>query len=85
MYNIQFKDVKTKIINSIENRANKIREWGIKEPLSLIDGFVQLQLANKLDEKFYDSGKCVPVIQLLGEETGQIYYFALKALIDIYE
>ena len=82
MVNIQYEDCEFKIKKSLSNI--KLQDAGINEPISdPLEGFIRLPLRDKICEKIILGGPEVPCVGVVGKETGQIYLFALKALIDI--
>ena len=76
---VEFKNVKKDILESIKERTN------IHEAVHLMEGFVNYPLDSELTKKITIGGETVPMVMLLGQESGQIYLFALKALIDYKE
>ena len=75
---IKFEDIKDDIIAALESRSEKM---GIKESISLFDGFLSQPFKMELSDSFVIGGPTVPMIMLVGNESGQIYFFALKALL----
>jgi hypothetical protein len=73
---IKFEDVKKDILDALNNRRIKITE-----PVTLLEGFVNEPFAKELSSSFLIGGPTVPMIMLLGDESGQIYLFALKAIL----
>ena len=82
---IEFSVIKQQIIDALESRQSQIRESGIKEPLSLIDGFICQPIVIALGVNDIEIGLKIPMVVLLGKETGRIYLFALGSLIDLKE
>ena len=75
---IIFEDVKEEILAAL----NKVRDdAGITEPVGLIEGFFNNQLNTEPTNKLFLSGPYVPMVMLVGEKTGRLYLFALKALL----
>jgi len=77
MEKIIFSEYKQKIISAINARGN----LGIAEPVTLIDGFVNQPIQSELSGAFIVGGPAIPMIMLLGVNSGRIYYFALKAIL----
>jgi hypothetical protein len=75
---IKFEDVRQDILDALNKRRVKIK---IEEPVSLLDGFVNEPVGKELSTSFTVGGPTVPMIMLLGKESGQIYLFALKAIL----
>ena len=75
---LAFEDVKEEIEAALKDHAKKA---DIKEDLILIDGFVNEPLRAELTSALIIGGPRVPMVMLVGEETGRVYFFALKALL----
>lgn len=74
---IKFEEYKDRIIEALKNKGN----IGLTEPVTLIDGFVNQPIHNELSGSFVLGGPAIPMIMLLGSNSGRIYYFALKAIL----
>jgi hypothetical protein len=77
MESIKFEEYKQKIIAALGAKDN----LGITESVTLIDGFVNQPIQNELSGAFMVGGPAIPMIMLLGNNSGHIYYFALKAVL----
>jgi hypothetical protein len=86
MSDLKFSEWKNKILEKLQETTFK--EIGLNESATLIDGFSSLPLMMQgtmpsfgifADEKFSYTAS-IPTIMLLGNKTGRIYLFALKAL-----
>lgn len=75
---IRFEDVREKIILGL--KSHKI---DIEEPVILIDGFLNQPFNMELTNAIMIGGPTIPMIMLLGKESGRIYLFALKAIIKL--
>jgi hypothetical protein len=75
---IKFQDIKNDIIAQLKIHGQKT---GITEPVTLVDGFIRQPYNMELSSTFVIGGPTIPMIMLLGDETGQIYLFALKAIL----
>jgi len=75
---LEFESVKPQIIQALKEPNRKIT---ITEPVSLVDGFVSQFYSMEMTDSIVLGGPTIPIIMLLGE-SGQIYFFALKALIE---
>ncbi|HAU0185367.1 hypothetical protein SC810_00065 [Legionella pneumophila serogroup 1] len=76
--NIKFTDYREKIIQELNNK--KVF-WGINEPVSLIDGFINQPIQQELSGNIVIGGPTIPMVAVVGNNSGRIYYFALKALL----
>ena len=75
---IKFTEIKDRLIQQINPR---LPQMGLAEPVTLIDGFVNQPISMELSGSFVIGGPTVPMILVVGNNTGRIYFFALKALI----
>lgn len=75
---IKFSEIKDRIRTAIDSKSLFL---GITEPVSLIDGFINSPISMELSGSFVIGGPTIPMIMLVGTQTGRIYFFALKALI----
>ena len=72
---MKFEDVREKILEKLKD----LKERKIDENATLVEGFVNQSLTKKSDELTI-GGPSVPMIMLVGNDTGRVYLFALKAL-----
>ena len=77
---IIFSEIKTELVNAL-NEKLKSNKLHITEKVTIIDGFVNQPLSTELSGSFVIGGPAVPMIMLVGDESGRIYYFALKAIL----
>ncbi len=78
---IKFSDIKPTVVKALEEkiRNNKLH---ISESVTIVDGFVNQTLSTELSGSFVIGGPAVPMIMLIGDDSGRVYYFALKALLS---
>ncbi|ADG25270.1 TPA: hypothetical protein JBI72_01310 [Legionella pneumophila] len=76
--NIKFTDYREKIIQELNNKKVFL---GINEPVSLIDGFINQPIQQELSGNIVIGGPTIPMVAVVGNNSGRIYYFALKALL----
>lgn len=74
---LKFEKYKEKIIEALKTKGN----LGITEPVTLVDGFVNQPIQNELSGSFVLGGPAIPMVMLLGNNSGRIYHFALKAIL----
>jgi len=75
---LQFAKIKDRLIAALEANDG-IKKIG--EPLLILNGFVNQTFTTELTSDYMIGGPRVPVIMLIGKNTGRIYYFALKAIL----
>lgn len=74
---LRFDDIEEDLL-----KALKKRETNIDEKVSLLRGIFNPQHHKELSEyPIIWGGPSVPMIALLGADSGQLYFFALKALL----
>lgn len=78
MSKIDFAKYEEAIKKAIESKNIHLE---IKEPLALMDGFINLSLNKKLTGSIVIGGPSLPIIAAVGKNTGRVYLFALKALL----
>jgi len=74
---IKFENYKARILDALRAKGN----LGILEPVTLVDSFVNQPIQGELSGSLSIGGPAIPMIMLLGSNTGRIYYFALKAVL----
>lgn len=76
---ISFESIQEQLLKAIGNLPSKTQE-----ELTLVEGFVYLNLFDKIDliaEEFSNIKRYVPMVMCVGKETGLVYYFPVKVLI----
>lgn len=74
---IKFEDIKPDILSALQQKAK-----ALGEPVSLVDGFVSSQFNNELSDSVLLGGPTIPMVMLIGKESGRLYFYALKALLN---
>lgn len=77
MEKIIFENYKSKIITALKQKG----DLKISEPVTLIDGFVNQPLQGEISGSITIGGPSIPMIMLIGNNSGRIYFFALKAIL----
>lgn len=75
----KFVDYKGEILKVL-NEKLKDGSLGISEKVSLVDGFF-MQSFQDTPQGIQIGGKTVPSVMLVGENSGRVYFFALKVLL----
>jgi hypothetical protein len=78
MKKLIFEDVKEEILAALNNLPDEV---GITETVGLVDGFITNPVSGELTNSLLIGGPCLPMVMLVGEKTGRIYFFALKTLL----
>jgi hypothetical protein len=74
----KFSDYKEEILKALNEKMSK-KQIKIQEQVTLVDGFFMQSFQDNL-QGIQLGGRTVPSIMLVGE-SGQIYLFALKAIL----
>ncbi|MFA5829313.1 MAG: hypothetical protein WC843_02355 [Candidatus Gracilibacteria bacterium] len=75
---LKFSDHKAKIIEALNARGPQL---GILEPIALVEGFINQPLQMEFTGGLVIGGPAIPMVAVVGNNSGRIYYFALKALL----
>jgi len=78
MATIKFSDYKEKIIKALNEKSP---QHGIQEPTSLVDGFINQPIQKELTGGPVIGGPAIPMVAVVGNNSGRIYFFALKTLL----
>ena len=74
----KFADLKKDIKEVLKKRSELI---GISESVTLVDGFITEPFKMELSGAFTVGGPTIPLIMLVGDKSGRVYFFALRALL----
>jgi len=76
---IKFADIKQDLLTELNKR---ISEGKLKFPekVDIVDGFLNSLITPELSGTFVLGGQSIPMVILVGQ-SGQIYFFALRALL----
>jgi len=80
MKKLVFSEMRQEIVEALE-KSIKHEKARIDEQVGLIDGFVKDPVSNELTSDIVIGGPMVPMVMLVGQETGRVYLFALKSLL----
>jgi len=79
--NMDFATLKGQITAALNQKfLNGAAFMGENQGFTLVDGFVMQTLQDN-PAGFVIGGKSVPMVMVVGNATGRVYYFALKALV----
>ena len=77
---IKFSEIKDELVIALNDKLQS-KKLHISEKVTIVDGFVKQPLSMELSGSFVIGGPTMPMIMLVGNESGRIYYFALKAIL----
>ena len=72
--------LKSQIVAALNDRFAKGSFGGETQGFTLIDGFIT-QSVQEQSKGVFLGGKSIPLVAVVGNSTGRVYYFALKALL----
>ena len=75
---IIFEDIKDRIVAELNSRLMKV---DLGERVTLVDGFFNEPFSKELSNSVVIGGPNVPMVMLVGNDTGRVYFFALKAIL----
>ena len=81
MPNISFAEYKVRIQQALEKVLKETPFPSETQGFTLVDGFINQLLQSELSGAFVVGGPSIPLVALVGNSTGRMYYFALKKLI----
>ncbi|MFH0988121.1 MAG: hypothetical protein V1763_01985 [Parcubacteria group bacterium] len=76
---VKFEDYKSLITNAIQARLQAAPIQG-ENGFTLVEGFIMQPLNNEVSGNIVIGGPTIPLVAVVGNTSGRIYYFALKAL-----
>ncbi len=77
---IKFSEIKDRLVQALNLKLSR-QVLHVNEKVTIVDGFVNQPLSMELSGSFVIGGPSVPLVMLVGNDSGQIYYFALKAIL----
>lgn len=81
----KFTDFKDRINEGLINRLGSVPFPGETEGFTLIDGFFNTPIYDELMDGLLIGAPTVPMIAILGNKTGRMYFFALKAIVPDFD
>ncbi|MCX6808919.1 MAG: hypothetical protein NTW50_04650 [Candidatus Berkelbacteria bacterium] len=80
MIPIKFEDYKQRISDAVQRKLQSAPIAG-ENGFTLIEGFVMQPLSNEVSGNIVIGGPTIPMVAIVGNTSGRIYYFALKLLL----
>ena len=77
---IKFEEYKQRITNAIQTKLQASPIQG-ENGFTLVDGFIMQPINNELSGVFILGGPLIPLVAVIGNTSGRMYYFAVKALL----
>jgi len=79
MIQIKFEDYKPGITEAIQRKLQETPIHG-ENGFTLIEGFIMQPISSELSGSIFIGGPTIPLVAVVGNTSGRIYYFALKTL-----
>jgi len=76
---IKFEEYKQRITDAVQARLQLSPITG-EQGFTLVDGFIMQPLSNEVSGNIVLGGHTIPMVAVVGNTSGRMYYFALKAL-----
>lgn len=76
----KFEDYKSRITEAIHAKLQATPILG-ENGFTLVEGFIMQPLSNEISGNIVIGGPTIPLVAIVGNSSGRIYYFALKALL----
>ncbi|MEI8174664.1 MAG: hypothetical protein WCG28_01805 [bacterium] len=80
-----FNELKTKIQNAIQQKLAQLPNNHGEAGFTLIDGFLNFPIQDKMDGSLTIGGPTVPMVAIMGNTSGRVTFFPLKALIPDFD
>lgn len=77
---IKFDDYKQRITDAIQVKLQSGLIVG-ENGFTLVEGFIMQPLNKEVSGNFVIGGPTIPLVAIVGNTSGRMYYFALKALL----
>lgn len=79
MTTIKFEDYKQRITDAVQVKLRTTPIPG-ENGFTLVDGFIMQPLSGEVSGNMVIGGPTIPLVAIVGNTSGRMYYFALKAL-----
>lgn len=81
MEEIKFEDYKARLLKVVDERLRTNPITGERNGFTLIEGFFNQPFQKELTGSLVIGGPALPLVALVGNSSGRIYFFALKILL----
>lgn len=73
---IQWDDIKNDVLQVLKKQS------GLTEPnITMVDGIISSQFLTEMNNSPMLGGPTIPMVAVINDDSGQLYFYALKALI----
>jgi hypothetical protein len=80
MNTIKFSDIKNELQNALQAKLKQTPIIG-EDGFTLIEGFMTLALNDAISNNIIIGGPGIPIVGIVGNTSGRVYTFALKAIL----
>ena len=80
MAGINFEDYKQRITDAIQTKLRDVPIHG-ENGFTLVEGFIMQPINKELSGNMIIGGPTIPLVAVVGNTSGRMYYFAVKALL----
>ncbi|MBI5023304.1 MAG: hypothetical protein HZC05_04075 [Candidatus Magasanikbacteria bacterium] len=80
MTQIKFDDYKQRVTDAIQAKFQMTPIIG-ENGFTLVEGFIMQPLSKEVSGNIIIGGPTIPLVAIVGNTSGRMYYFALKALL----
>lgn len=77
---VKFLDIKDKLQSALKEKLENTPIHG-EEGFTLIEGFMVTSILNEISNNIFIGGPNIPTVGIVGNTSGRIYTFALKAVL----
>jgi len=81
MSGVKFSDIKSQLEKALQEKLSLSLDLNFEKGFALIDGFMMLSVHGEISNSLIVGGPNIPTIAIVGNTTGRIYTFALKAIL----
>ncbi|MBU0455855.1 MAG: hypothetical protein KKA99_03665 [Gammaproteobacteria bacterium] len=77
---IKFEELKPRITDAIQAKLRQTPVLG-ENGFTIVEGFIMQPISNEMSGNIIIGGPSIPLVAIVGNTSGRMYYFALKALL----
>lgn len=77
----KYDELRPRIIKALKKLDDKYKMFGDDQKLIVVNSFLRIPLQDSIGGIVSGGESNLPAVALVDKDTGQIYYFALKALL----
>jgi len=78
---INFNSIKNELQNALQERIRLTHLVGETAGFTLVEGFLNSPLQTEISGSLVIGGPNIPMVAIVGNSSGRMYFFALKAVL----